>query len=244
MRLISPSDNLCTTGSPVTQNTCQPGTCRRRMRPLRLKMFQRRTRCSPKTLRLRIYLACSRCTSRWMLHLHAQNACPRHRPLCLSNPQDNNTQQGTPSLHLTRIDEHSTFPLLEYRIWCTRSLPLKRCCTFQHRNLCKRLRRRIYRRIYRPHRLCSYSIRAESTSRHRTMTCPENHRGKRTQQDMRFLLQNCYHRRIRRSNNFLELWYTRCKLRLRRKECNHSEKSQPRSLECTVGIRLMWRQPS
>ena len=179
-----------------------------------------------------------------MLHLHAQNACLRHRLLCLSNPRDNSIQQDTPILELTRIDEHSTFPLLEYRIWCTRSRLLKRCCTFQHRNLCKRLRRRIFQRIYRPHRLCSDSNRTESICRHRTMSCPEYHRGISIQQDMGLLLQNCYHRRIRRSNNFLELRYTRCKPSLLRTDCNHSEKSQPRSLECTVDTRLMWRQPS
>jgi hypothetical protein len=105
MRLIFPSDNLCTTGSPVTQNTCQPGTCHSWMQPLRLKMIRRRTRHSQETLQMRIYLACSRCMWRWMLHLHAQNACLRHRPFCLSNPRDNNIQQGTPCLHLTWIDE-------------------------------------------------------------------------------------------------------------------------------------------
>ena len=214
------------------------------MQPLRLKMSQRRTRCSPKTLRLRIYLACSQCTSRWMLHLHAQNACLRHRPLCLSNPQDNNIQQGTPSLQLTRIDEHSTFPLLEYRIWCTRSLPLKRCCTFQHRNLCKRLRRRIYRRIYRPRRLCSYSIWAGSMCLHRTMSCPEYHRGKSSRQDIRFPLPNLYHRRIRLCNNFLELRCTRCTSGLPRMDCSHSDRCQPRSRDRTVDIRLMWHQLS
>ena len=214
------------------------------MRPLRLKMFQRRTRCSPKTLRLRIYLACSRCTSRWMLHLHAQNACPRHRPLCLSNPRDNNVQQGTPSLQLTRIDEHSTFPLLEHRICCTWSHQSKRCCTFQHRNPCKRWRRRLYQRIYRPHRLCSYSSQAERICRHRKMPCPQYRRGKSTRQDMRFLLQNCHHTRNRHSNNSPELRCTRCTSGLPRMDCSHSDKCQPRSLDRTVDIRLMWHQLS